>query len=495
MIFRKPLLAFALFAISYPLFAQTDADALRYSSPTFTGTSRSAGVGGAMTGLGGDISSLGVNPAGIAQMGISEFSFTGGFSFTGSKTGFQGNTVNDEKAALVISHVGVVFVPKKNFRSLKNISIGATYNQLINFNDKLYGNGSNNSSSQTDAFAETLTFAGADSASAANNFPFDASLAFLGDLIFRFDDNTYASILELPVYQQMTLTRSGNMSDFNLGTGFAVNDYFSFGIGLGIPTINYEETYLFKETDRDNVTPDFNYWEKRDRLRTEGVGVNAKFGVLVQPAKYLRMGASFTTPTRFSMSDQYTTFFRSDFDQFTIDNFNNPTEGIFEYKLTTPWRLNLGASVLSGDLGLITVDYEVTNPSSAKFDFDDQNFNFQEFEEELNNVIQNKYAATHTVRVGVEGRIKDYFRARAGFQYRTSAFSDQEAQDDFARNNLWAFSGGGGYRGKNYYLDVTYMHMLTDQLLVPYNVSFAPSPTATTSFSRGQLMLTFGIKF
>jgi hypothetical protein len=461
----------------------------------FTGTSRSTGLGGAITGLGGDISALGVNPAGIAQMGISEYSFTGGLSFTGSNTDFLGRKNKEEKAAFQINHAGLVFVPKKNFKSIKNLSFAASYNRLLNFNDRLYANGNNNSSSRTDAFAETLTFSGADSLSAANNFPFDASLAFLGEVIFRFPDNTYVSILELPVYQQITLSRSGSMNDFNIGTGIAFNDYFSFGIGIGIPSITYEENYLYKETDRDNVTPDFNFWEKRDILRTEGTGINAKMGVLFQPTRNLRMGASFITPTRFSMRDRYITFFRSDFDQFTIDNFNRPSEGIFEYRLTTPWRLNAGLSYLPGKLGLISVDYEMTNPSSARFNFKENDFNLQDFERELNDVISGKYATTHSVRVGLEGRIKDHYRARLGFQYRTSAFANQEVQDDFAKNNMFAFSGGAGYRGRNYFIDVAYMHTLTDQLLVPYTVSFAPAPTASTSFSRGVLMLTFGMKF
>lgn len=475
--------------------AQTDADALRYSSPVFTGTSRAAGLGGAISGLGGDISSLGVNPAGIAQMGISEFSFSGGLSFTGSKTDYLGNNIEDEKAALQINHAGLVFVPKKNFRNIKNISFAATYNRLLNFNDRLYANGTNDKSSRTDAFAETLTFSGADSISAANDFPFDASLAYLGELIFRFPDNTYASILELPVYQQITLSRSGSMNDFNIGAGFALNDYFSVGMSIGIPSILYEENYLFKETDRNNVTQDFNYWEKRDVLRTEGIGINAKIGVLIQPSRQLRMGASFITPTRFSMSDRYITFFRSDFDQYTIDNFNSPTEGIFDYRLTTPWRLNAGMSFLPGKLGLISVEYEITNPSSSKFNFEESNFNLQDFERELNSVISSKYTTTHAVRAGLEGRIKEHYRARLGFQYRTSAFASQELQDEFAKNNLFIFSGGGGYRGRNYFIDVAYMHMLTDQLLVPYTVTFAPAPTASTSFSRGTILFTFGMKF
>lgn len=494
---KKFLFLSAILAGAWVAHGQTDIEALRFSQTQFTGTSRTAAMGGAMTGLGGDISSLSVNPAGLGQMGISEFTFTGGLSFTGSKTTFLGVERPEDKQAFQVNQAGVVWVPKKNFKNVKNISVGFNYQRLANFNQRFFGRGTNTTSSLTDSYAELLTFDNVDSLTAVNDprYRFGPSLAYIGELITRFPGNEYFSTLELPLEQQVVMNRSGSMNDLSIGTGVAVNDYVMFGLSLGMPTIRYEEDYTFREADRDNVTPEFQSWEKRDILRIEGNGINAKLGFIVMPNSNIRLGAAFTTPTRYRMSDLLRTFFRSDFNSYTYDNFNSPSEGIFDYRMITPWRLSVGASGISSKFGIITVDYEVSNPGSARFDFRSNDLDLINIQNDLNDEIRAKYKATHTIRGGLESKIKEKYRVRAGVQYRTSPFANQETQDDLVKNDMLTITGGLGYRGKTFFVDATYMQMLTDELFVPYFVSFADSPVAQSNFSRGTFMLTVGVKF
>lgn len=497
---KKILVLSAILSITSTLFAQTDADALRFSLPGFSGSSRTAAMGGAVTGLGGDISSVNINPAGLAQMGISEITFTGGLNFAGSKTSLLGNTRSDDKTSAFVNQVGIVWVPKKNYKNVKNISLAFNFNRQNNFNERFQSKGINNFSSFTDSYAELLNNNGATINQAQNDYPFGASLAYLAEIIdfYSFEENPqnngFYSTLNLPLEQQISVNRSGGMNDISLGTGVAINDYFSVGFSLGLPSIRFEEDYQFKETDINDQTAEFNFWDKRDMLRIEGNGINAKFGVMAMPTKNLRLGASFTTPTRFAMTENYKTYLRSDFRTFTIDNFNKPSEGFFEYKLVTPWRLNAGASVIYEKWGIFTVDYELSNPGSTKFIFSDNDLNLTDFEQTLNDNMSSKYKAIHTVRAGVEGKIKDKYRARGGFQYRTSPFVEQDIQDDFAKNNQFTFSGGLGYRGKAFFIDAAYFHTLSDGLLVPYTVSFAESPLAQTKYSRGSVVVTVGLK-
>ena len=65
--------------------AQEPVDALRYSKFTPTGSARSIAIGGAMTALGGDISSVNTNPAGIALFKTNEFVLSPGFNFNSNK--------------------------------------------------------------------------------------------------------------------------------------------------------------------------------------------------------------------------------------------------------------------------------------------------------------------------------------------------------------------------------------------------------------------------
>lgn len=476
-------------------YAQTEIDALRYSTPLSLGTARSAAIGNATTGIGGDISTLNSNPAGLAQISISEFNVSGGFNVTGSKNNYLGTQTDAQKSAFQLNNFGLVFVPKKKFTKIKNISIAASYNRTASFNYQINAGGINQGSSYSDIYAEQLNKAGADSAGAMNKYPFGASLAFESGIIGRTEDNFFYSIVDLPVTQRYDINRKGNQNEFSFGTGISLNDQWMVGMSLGIPTINYEENFYIKESDDSDVTQDFIYWDKRDQYRTEGNGINAKFGILFHPTPNIRLGASFTTPTRYSMKDLYLTTFRADYEAYTIDNFNNPAEGYFDYKMKTPLKLNAGAAYVHPDFGFISVEYEYTDPSKTKYIFAKNQYDLKDLETELNDKISSRYKAIHTIKAGIEGKIAQHFRGRAGFQYRTSGFSDQESVNDFAKNTTMAISGGLGYRGKSFYTDLTYVHTISDEFIVPYTVSLAPSQVLTSKYNRSNFLLTIGFKF
>lgn len=61
--------------------AQTDEDAIRYSQLMYGSSGRGLGAGSAFGALGGDYSSLVINPAGVSIFQNSQFSFFTLFSF------------------------------------------------------------------------------------------------------------------------------------------------------------------------------------------------------------------------------------------------------------------------------------------------------------------------------------------------------------------------------------------------------------------------------
>ncbi|NJL77005.1 MAG: hypothetical protein HC892_20305 [Saprospiraceae bacterium] len=65
-------LALGFVVISLVAYSQTAFDALRFSTLDITATARNMGVGGAISGIGGDFSSLSTNPAGIGVYRYSE---------------------------------------------------------------------------------------------------------------------------------------------------------------------------------------------------------------------------------------------------------------------------------------------------------------------------------------------------------------------------------------------------------------------------------------
>ena len=60
----------------FTAYAQTDIDALRFSTTSITGTARNIGLGNTMGTIGADISTLGTNPAGIAKFSSTEFTLS-----------------------------------------------------------------------------------------------------------------------------------------------------------------------------------------------------------------------------------------------------------------------------------------------------------------------------------------------------------------------------------------------------------------------------------
>ena len=71
-------------------FAQLPEDVLRYSFYPQRGSARITATGGAMGSLGGDISALFVNPAGLAFYKTSEFVLTPGAVLNNNKFNFRG---------------------------------------------------------------------------------------------------------------------------------------------------------------------------------------------------------------------------------------------------------------------------------------------------------------------------------------------------------------------------------------------------------------------
>jgi len=78
-------IAISLFAITNT-YAQEPVDALRYSWTTQSGTARNQAIGGASGSLGGEFSTLFVNPAGLGFYKTDEFVLTPGYNLYNNKS-------------------------------------------------------------------------------------------------------------------------------------------------------------------------------------------------------------------------------------------------------------------------------------------------------------------------------------------------------------------------------------------------------------------------
>lgn len=176
----RKLPVFILLLSGFQAFSQEPADALRYSWLQPSGTARTQAIGGAITSLGGDLTSTFMNPAGLGMYKTNEFVMTPGFSFSNNKADYLGSQGKDSKSGFHFGTTGLIFAaPGSRNGNWRNFSIGLGLNRIANFNSGVRISGTNNQSSYSEKYLEELINDGVtDPNQAAQNYPYGPSLAF-----------------------------------------------------------------------------------------------------------------------------------------------------------------------------------------------------------------------------------------------------------------------------------------------------------------------------
>src|SRR6478672_9728081 len=170
----------ACFCLTAGVYAQEPADALRYSFITQSGSARNQAIGGASASLGGEFSTLFMNPAGLGFYKTNEFVFSGAFGFQNFKSTYKGDMSSVSKNNFNMPATGILFsVPNYSNAAVKNFTIAIGMNRSADFNSNIYYKGMNNKSSYSEKYLEELINNNVtDPNNAAKDFPFGTSLAF-----------------------------------------------------------------------------------------------------------------------------------------------------------------------------------------------------------------------------------------------------------------------------------------------------------------------------
>lgn len=117
------------------MYAQTIYDAADFTAKDLNGTARFVGMGGAMSALGGDISTMGTNPAGIGIYRSNDAMFSFGYSALNADAGYLGNTYSASKNRWNFDNIGLVFSTKiGNRTTLRYVNFGFNYHKAKAFN-------------------------------------------------------------------------------------------------------------------------------------------------------------------------------------------------------------------------------------------------------------------------------------------------------------------------------------------------------------------------
>lgn len=519
---RKFYLIAALFATQQAV-AQIPEDALRMSWNVPSGSARSQAIGGAMGALGGEITNLWVNPAGLGFYKTSELVLSPGFTLARSKGSFrETDATADGLNRFNLGASGLVFgfSDKYSRWTSKAFSIGV--NRVANFAGTYYYKGTNDYSSFTEPLANEF-FNYYSSVKDANPSLSNEDIINMGidnqSLSLQTRMGLYTYLLDVDnnntvfsraedlgiVNQERKVTTKGGITELALGFASNMDDKIYVGLGVGIPIVNYQRTSTFTESDPTPALNDFNYSSYYEEFSSKGVGINAKLGVIFKPVERLRLGVAVHTPSLYALKDKSTskmvTDLETSFDpNFPVDSITSTTlyngrDPEFKYDLVSPWKfLVSGAYVLnevediSRQRGFISADIEYVTYGSSRFSEAEDNGEGEYFKQ-VTEAVKQSYKGALNFRVGGELKFNTIM-TRLGFAYYGNPYEDKEL-----KGHKMNVSGGLGYRDKGIFIDLTYVHSLNKDVDFPYRVDAPRANTyATIKDNSGNVMLTFGIK-
>lgn len=512
--------------------AQSTVDAYTLSQNELRGTARFMSMGGAFTALGGDLSTLSQNPAGVAIYRGSEIGATLDIDARSFSTDYQ----KDTQTKVFCNNFGYVGTAEVG-SGLKSISWGVTYGRVASFDRIMAGYNKPTNTSLTNYIA---AFSGGQS---TNDLGFDTGynpylqsdcdwlsiLAYNSYLINEKNgsSNQYVGLFQNGTYGDAFyyVRERGHIDEYNFDLAGNVSDVVYWGIGIGATDLSYTRQVNYSEGMENariyyqgsTVTGDAGFY--LDNLKhITGSGWNFKLGVIVKPIQELRLGFAFHTPTYYTLHHGYDA--SVDYSYYNPNepesNFN-PKEGneytewaSFDSKIQTPWRMMVGAAAVIANSAIVSVDYERQAYDAMKVKYQ---YGYNDFADDVdvNKNIKNICQASNIVRVGIEYRVTPQFSLRAGYNAQTS---NVKADVSEPKSNVEVLTSGTdtsfslsdkvtqylsfglGYKYKGWYFDGAYVHKNTESTFRAYtNFNGIITPYSKVKENISSIVLSIGYKF
>jgi hypothetical protein len=508
-----------LLLLAAPLFvrAQIPEDILRYSYYPQGGTARSLSIGGAMVSLGGDLSAVFTNPAGLGNYRTGEIMISPGMFFRNNSSVYRDNSSGASRNAFGIGTMGVVFGSADPFRKNTSSAFSFAFTQQASFNNSVNYKGLNNFSSFSEQWAEEMAGSGQsiDQALANPAFAYGTAPALYTYLLDTFRINGNLQLRTLPEFildngqalrQEKQLDTRGGLYELAIGYAKNHNDKFLYGFTLGIPFLSYRNNSTFTERDTSaNANNNFESFTYNDNYSSNGAGLNLKAGLIYKPSERVRLGLALHTPTfMFSITETRTTTLTANTENYngsqTVSSnlFTNNLPGEFSYSMVTPWRFMIGGSYVIREIedvrkqkGFISADIEYITHGSGAFQSANENPTTDElnYYKQLNRVVSGEYRGSFNFRLGGELKFNTIM-TRLGAAYSTNPYKDAA----LSANRL-QFSGGLGYRHKGIFIDLTYVHTRFNDVDFGYRLQDKANTFASLKNRTGQVVVGFGVKF
>ena len=141
-------LLYILFTLPLCLSAQNMYNVSSIFENDLTGTARYIGMGGSMSALGADLSTMGTNPAGMAMYRHNDYSLTAGLYAKTNKADYEGTVTKSSNVNSLLNNASMVISIETEKEWLKYLNIGLGYRYKNNLAGKFEMSGVTNGFSQ-----------------------------------------------------------------------------------------------------------------------------------------------------------------------------------------------------------------------------------------------------------------------------------------------------------------------------------------------------------
>ena len=471
---KNLLLLIAVFLCAYS-FGQGEIDAFRFSKNDLTGTARGIAMGGAFGALGGDVTGVAINPAGIGVYRTSELSTTLSLSSSNIETNWQNSINKQDKISFNVDNINYVgYYPTGN-ESMQSVNFGFSFNRLKNFNRNYSANGNEMPQSLTHYMASLATDNNVywesmnNSNSSKNAFngsaPWLSILGWQSYLINDIQDYEYKSLLgqREKVSSKLEVSEKGyvNSYDFTFGSNFS--NSFYLGMSFSLTDIYYQMNSWYDESFNNGGG-----FYLDNYLQTEGSGYQVNLGAIWLPTDFLRLGVAYHSPTWYVMED----FYRATLNANVLGNGNDepvrtPSNASTSYRLQTPYSWVFSVAGVLSTQAIISMDYEIKDYRSMNLE-EPNGVNYVRD----NQFIDEDFRIASTLRTGLEYRFTPQFSGRLGYVWVQSPYK-KELKNNRPQDisligtiphytldgDVNYFTAGIGYRfTPQFYLDFAFVH-------------------------------------
>ena len=507
-------------------------DMYTLAQPSFGfGTARSMSMAGAFTSLGGDLSSMGINPAGLGMYRSNEVSITPMMGFQradNSAEDWGKNSLN----RFAMSNFGAAFNLYEGSGSVVSINMALGYNRVADLN-YTYGYSSMSAPSSmpyrsiNDAFVRQMGQGRVFPNENGLNYGYGDAyywggmLAYNGYLLDVESDDlgsywTSASRLGANASVGHTVGEEsrGSVGEYDVAMGMNIANKVYIGATLGLQVVNWKRQIYYSEDYIYDSTPVYGdgtplpegmaaQWMDYDQaVNLDGAGINFKLGVIYRPIESLRLGAAIHTPTYYDLNRTYQAYMASNFNPSGDTTPALDDKGENSWIFTSPTRMMLGASYSFGRFAVISVDYERAWYNGMRVK--EVPYGFDIHPSEYNQEFKDNFKGSSTLRAGVEIKPLQFLALRVGYGLNDGALRNAYSAY-YNRPHTYrvaCYSAGIGFAIGRATLDLAYQHLVQSQ--TSYLLYYAldeggqfdtASPYYSSEYKRDNVILTLGFRF